>query len=391
VSRFVSTLLRGFATDWQRRTPEQHLHKLADNEVRSDLPSTLPIRRGNMSALAKYDAARYALAEARRVDEAKEIRDKAVAMQEYARQAKDTELIAHATEIRLRAERRAGELLAQMKARGERQKAGDQTLKRNGSVAAPLAPKLADLGVTKKQSANWQKLAALPEETFEQKIARHVATTVAVVEGNHAAAAKERQDEKRERREARERELAEATIAASEKLGTKLYGVIYADPPWRFEPYSRETGMDRAPENHYPTMTLERLSEIKPPAGDDCVLFLWATIPMLPEALDLLRDWGFTYKSHLVWAKDKIGTGYWVRQRHEILLIGTKGEVPAPAMGDQCDSVQEAARGEHSAKPPCFREIIEAMFPSAARLEMFARGGSLAGWDRWGNQAEEAL
>ena len=72
-------------------------------------------------------------------------------------------------------------------------------------------------------------------------------------------------------------------------------------------------------------------------AADDCVLFLWATSPMLPQALEVMKAWGFAYVSGAVWVKDRIGTGYWFRNRHELLLVGTRGNVPAPAMGTQWD------------------------------------------------------
>jgi N6-adenosine-specific RNA methylase IME4 len=104
---------------------------------------------------------------------------------------------------------------------------------------------------------------------------------------------------KRERRRRRELELASKILA----LPTKQYGVIYADPPWRFEPYSRLTGMDRAADNHYPTMTLEEIKALPVPAAKDCVLFLWSTVPMLPSALATMWAWGFVYKSALFWDK----------------------------------------------------------------------------------------
>jgi hypothetical protein len=120
-----------------------------------------------MSALTLYDAARFALAEVRRVDEVKEIRIQAVALQEYARQANDTELLQHATEIRLRAERRAGELLADApKHEGGRP---EKTGSRPQPVSSP-PPTLDELGVTKTQSSKWQKLAALPEDKFEIRV-----------------------------------------------------------------------------------------------------------------------------------------------------------------------------------------------------------------------------
>ena len=131
---------------------------------------------------------------------------------------------------------------------------------------------------------------------------------------------------KAERRAQRESELGRRLRA----LPTQRYGVLYVDPPWRFAPWSRITGMDRAADNHYPTMTLEEIMALNVPAADDCALFLWATAPMLPQALQVLARWGFTYRSHLVWVKDRIGTGYWTRSKHELLLIATKGDVPAP-------------------------------------------------------------
>jgi len=202
---------------------------------------------------------------------------------------------------------------------------------------------------------------------------------------------------KKARRDQREGDLALRIRAASDALdGSKLYGVIYADPPWRWEPYSRESGMDRAADNHYPTMTLDEIMGLNVPAADDCILFLWATIPMLLEAFDVMAAWGFDYKSQFVWVKDKIGPGYWVRARHELLLIGTKGDIPCPVPGDQFGSVIEAPRAEHSRKPFAVYEMIEEMFPMLPRLEMFSRGGGSSeyppGWDVWGAEApsEEA-
>ena len=74
-------------------------------------------------------------------------------------------------------------------------------------------------------------------------------------------------------------------------------------------------------------------------AAADCVLFLWATAPMLQEALEVVEAWGFSYKTCAVWSKDRIGTGYWFRNKHEIWLVGTRGHVPAPAMGTRWPSL----------------------------------------------------
>lgn len=173
---------------------------------------------------------------------------------------------------------------------------------------------------------------------------------------------------KKAERAKRESDLGDATRAASESIGRKLYPVIYADPPWRFEPYSRDTGMDRAADNHYPTMAGDNLAALELPAADDCVLFLWATVPMEREAHRTMEAWGFTYKSQFIWVKDHAGTGYWNRNQHEILLIGTRGNVPAPAPGEQYPSTIEAPVTTHSTKPDAFAGMIEKMFPTLRGL-----------------------
>ena len=126
---------------------------------------------------------------------------------------------------------------------------------------------------------------------------------------------------KQQRRAERERALADAIAKAQAGLAmeARRFPVILADPPWRFEPYSRITGMDRAADNHYPTATLAQIKALVPPATRDAVLFLCTTNPKLPDALDVMAAWGFTYKTNVVWVKPKIGTGYWVRGKHELL------------------------------------------------------------------------
>jgi N6-adenosine-specific RNA methylase IME4 len=192
--------------------------------------------------------------------------------------------------------------------------------------------------------------------------------------------------EKRERRARREAELGERQRA----LPDKRYGVIYADPPWRFEPYSRITGMDRAADNHYPTSTTEEIKALAVAsiAAPDCSLWLWSTAPMRRQAYGVIEAWGFTYKSQIVWVKNRIGTGYWFRNQHELLLIGTRGHIPAPAMGTQVPSVIEAPAGRHSEKPAVFYEIIERYFPTLPKIELHARSAvARPGWDVWGLEA----
>jgi N6-adenosine-specific RNA methylase IME4 len=114
---------------------------------------------------------------------------------------------------------------------------------------------------------------------------------------------------------------------------------------------------------------------------------------MLPEALDVMKAWGFAYKTHAVWFKERAGNargiGYWLTGEHELLLIGTRGKVPAPAPGDNWRSVLKAPVGEHSAKPAIAYELIEAYFPTLPKIELNARSGR-QGWEAWGNEAPTA-
>ena len=185
-------------------------------------------------------------------------------------------------------------------------------------------------------------------------------------------------------RAGRESELAAKQLA----LPAKRYGVIYADPPWTWTSYSQITGMDRAP--IYPTMDLDAIKTLRVAsiAAPDSVLFMWATGAMNPQALEVMGTWGFEYRSQFVWAKDRAGTGYWNRNQHELLLVGVRGDVPAPAPGSQWSSVIEAPVGEHSRKPDEARRMIESHFPTLPRIELFARGAARPGWDVWGQEAE---
>lgn len=170
----------------------------------------------------------------------------------------------------------------------------------------------------------------------------------------------------------------------------RAFRLIYADPPWSFATWS-DRGMDRSADNHYPTISTDLLCGIGPyvPAADDAVLFLWATSPMLPDAVRVMGMWGFDYKTSFVWKKNRAGSGYWFRNQHETLLLGMRGNVPAPAHGTQENSIIEAPLAKHSEKPNIFYEVIERMFPSFSKLEMFCRGPARPGWDVWGNEAEQ--
>jgi len=337
-----------------------------------------------VTALIRYEAARSALAECKRVDEVKDIIDKAEAMRVYGRMANDVSLEIDAAEIRLRAERRLGQIEAQLKAEGRLSRGGRPA--KTGSDEEPVSTvTLAELGIDKKLSSRAQKVGGIAEQAFERMIAnmrRDIAAGRVRVSLDLL-----KEDDKKERRARREMVLG----GIQQAFPKKRYGIILADPEWRFEVYSRDTGMDRAADNHYPTSSTDAICArpVGDIAADDCVLYLWATSPMLPDALKVMQAWGFDYKSHQVWRKDRIGTGYWFRNLHELILVGTKGNPPAPAMGTQEPSVFDAPVGRHSAKPECVQEMIERHFPNMPKIELNRRGPARPGWDAWGNEADD--
>jgi N6-adenosine-specific RNA methylase IME4 len=181
------------------------------------------------------------------------------------------------------------------------------------------------------------------------------------------------------------RALRDQALPAPAPLPQGPFELIYADPPWQLG----GADSDRAPENHYPTMPLADIEALTVPAAEDALLFLWAVSSLLPQAFAVMQAWGFDYRTSLVWVKDKIGLGSWVRHRHELLLVGRRGSFPAPDPADRPDSVIEAARGRHSQKPACVYELLERMYPRASKLELFART-SRPGWSAWGNQLPTA-
>jgi len=174
-------------------------------------------------------------------------------------------------------------------------------------------------------------------------------------------------------------------------MPTGKYDIIYADPPWR---YDFNVG-SRATENHYPTLTLKQIRTLRDKKGvhiqdkieSNAILYLWATAPKLNEAMEVLKAWGFTYKTNMVWVKDKIGLGWYARNQHELLLIGEKGEMPLPNNAVRPPSVLSFQRTTHSTKPLEMYSLLERWYPSRAYLEVFGTKNDVrpSSWGVFGN------
>jgi N6-adenosine-specific RNA methylase IME4 len=240
--------------------------------------------------------------------------------------------------------------------------------------------------------------AGLPKPKENQSgvatnVARGGANAPPAQSGAEAARLLERVNSRAERAEARHAERIANLVEISKGNSPLPFGrkfvVLLADPAYRYE--HPPMGGNRVVENKYPTMTLDEICalQVAEIATACAVLFLWVPEPLLFSAgKPILDAWGFTHRSGLVWDKEIIGMGYYVRQQHEHLLIATRGDMPVPLPRNRPRSIIRARRGEHSRKPVEAYEIIERMYPDLSRIELNARGPARSGWEVWGNQAE---
>lgn len=174
-------------------------------------------------------------------------------------------------------------------------------------------------------------------------------------------------------------------------LPTNKYRIIYADPPWSYgnSGIIGDTDHYGHVHRHYPSMSIAELcamgQDVRSIIEDNAVLFMWVTSPLLEECFPIIRAWGFQYKTSFVWDKVKHNFGHYNSVRHELLLICTRGSC-TPDNLTLFDSVQSIEKSSvHSEKPAEFREIIDTLYTSGRRLEMFARQPA-DGWEVWGNE-----
>ncbi len=318
-----------------------------------------------MSELILWNKMKNAVIECHSVDEIKQLRDKAEAYRYALKQAKESpEVIRKAEEIKLRAERRAGELLKETpKAKGNQYSANSQPVSEQ---------KLSDIGITHNQSSKWQKIASIPEEKFENylEVEKELSTSGAI----------------RVARQIERQEKIEEIKKSNPQKVEGIYQVIYADPPWKYNDQQNTEKLGGA-EKHYPTMSIDELCEldIGEIADKNSILFLWTTSPLLEDTFLVINAWGFNYKSSFVWDKVKHNMGHYNSVRHEFLLICTRGSY-TPQNIKLFDSVQSIEKtNKHSEKPEEFREIINTLYPYSNKIELFSRK-KVDDWDVWGNQ-----
>jgi len=176
---------------------------------------------------------------------------------------------------------------------------------------------------------------------------------------------------------------------------TKQYSIIYADPPWAYLWGKGKKGGNFCPEKHYPTMETDKICAlpVKALRTKNCTLFLWATMPVLPEAFKVIAAWGFKYKTcAFSWVKvtkngvPLRGMGSYTKSNIEVCLLGMRGHIKA--VDKTVPQILMEPRRGHSVKPPIVRDRIVQLFGELPRVELFARGKPAKGWDVWGNEVE---
>lgn len=330
-----------------------------------------PVNYEQHRMLAQIDIARAALAEAVSIEEVKDVRDKVEAIRGYYKQRGGClEMQNNAAELKLRAERRLGELLR-------------DTPKLHGARPADTelhdVTPLSDLGIERIQSHRWQRIASIPTETFDQRIAEITKRNdeLTTIEMLRLATRLERQKHRDENQK-----LIESAAPLPQDARFKT---IVIDPPWDWRDQGAVDQFGRTKPD-YATMRLSEIEVLPIPdlAEPNAHLYLWVTNYCLRDGLDLCDLWGFRYITLLTWCKPSIGVGNYFRVNTEHVIFGVRGSMPI-LRNDMGTHFTAPREGPHSTKPTAFYEIVEACSPGPW-LEMFART-IRPGWTQWGERS----
>jgi N6-adenosine-specific RNA methylase IME4 len=332
-----------------------------------------------MTALIKFNEAYQALMVAKSIDEVKDILDQAAALKAIYKQAGDClEMQNACAEIIIRGKVRGADIADNMQANGQLNGHGGD--RKSSSQDANLNQPDVDW----KEVHRWRQIKAVPEEVRENFIAETKAQGKELTSAGVLKLGKELK-QKQEYNQTKETVipdsvnhiLADVRHVTLAQLGGIPFKAIILDPAWDFEAWEKKTGDAKSPE--YDLMTLEDIYNLPVAqlSDPDCVLFLWATNPFLPQALRAMESYGFSYRSKFPWIKTTLknqmldyGTGYWVRGVSEDVLIGVRGNVTAPRLENFLGLI--GPNIEHSRKPQDVHRMAEAT-TTGPFLELFAR------------------
>jgi len=321
------------------------------------------------------------LKKARSLQELVECLDAAKAIARFRQQGDSgQQAIDEASFTKLYAERKLGELLQKTElAKGSPGNQYSGKLDRSHDATGPIH--LKDIGVSKSRSSRAQQLAAMPHEEFNGYVAE------AMKAGQQPTVAGALKLSRRNRASNRPESSMNVPSGFVTSLQTllangRVFSTIMADPPWRHDNQASRASAS----NHYPTMSLDEICSepVAELAAKNSHLHLWATSPLLPEALVAMEAWGFRYKASFVWVKPQIGMGNYWRISHELLLLGVRGKLGFRNHSQR--SWLEAGRTRHSEKPAEIRKLVEKVSPGPY-LEMYGRRPPAnPAWTVFGNE-----
>lgn len=315
--------------------------------------------------LIKWDKIRHQIEEAKDIKELTNLKDKLRAYQILAEQSRQSqEVQAKIAIYKARADRKCGEWLKDNIKQGNIKGSNQRENVRSRDVT------LQSVGVTKNESSRLQKIADIPEDKFEGILLEAEVETKKITNNMLVNIAKEAD---------RDNIKKEVLTPAKGK-----YQCIVIDPPWPYgTKYNSGTRRVASP---YPEQSIEELLEFKIPADKNCVLWLWTTHRFLKDSFDLMEKWGFDYKATMVWDKQRMGMGAWLRMQCEFCLMGVRGK-PVWNLTNERDIIS-VARREHSRKPDEFYKLINTLVPTKHKIDIFSRE-KRDGWQQYGNETEK--
>jgi len=328
--------------------------------------------------LVKWDKIRTEIDQAKDFDELSNLRDKLKAYETLAKQRNMSKEVKNSVgEYLLRADRKLGQWLK------DNVKQTQFKGKDNFGVAKYDSENkdktsLKETHLDKYQSSNLQKIASISEDKFEEIVNDMKEEEQEVSEAIMLKTIKKID------REYKIEEQKKSIESGELKAPKGKYDVIVIDPPWNYQTkYDPDHYMGRSA-NPYPSMTQEQLMDIDLPSNDNCILWLWTTHNFIWDAKKLLEFWGFEYKCILIWNKEAMGIGKWLRKQCEFCLLATKGK-PLWTATDFRDILSEQ-RTTHSTKPEIFYKMVD-KYCIGKKLDYFARK-KREGWDVYGDEVK---
>lgn len=325
--------------------------------------------------LAKLEKATQMLIEAKSLDEVKHVIDIAEAAKTYAKAAKlGLDAQNHAAEIAILARRKAGEFLAQLERGGGTGRGNTmEKISNVGNLLSDYKETIEEAGISYQDANRWQQVASVPEETFKELItqtkeAGKELTTSGIIKEIQRANFIEKNNNKK-----------------IQPFPVGKYSVIYTDPPWPVGSIVMDK-WESPIDDKYPVMSIEDITNlpVQELAADDCALFMWTTHTFLPDALNIIKEWGFKYFCCITWNKGSGWTQNGFHKMTELLLYAYKGKMNVDQYGKAIPTLIEEKKTYHSKKPDSIRDLIASKTPEP-RIEMFARD-SFEGWSTWGNE-----